>query len=112
MRDVAQGYGTKMILVFIPAPFDFKWDKLPKRALDARAALELTDEDMAISRRMGTSFLEGLRAAGLPVLDMRPIFEREATPPFWRVDFHINLRGQELIAEALKPLVSAALEGR
>ncbi len=112
MRDVAQGYGTKLIVVFIPAPFDFKWDKLPQRALDARAALELTDEDMAINRRMGTSFLEGLRAAGLPVLDMRPIFEREATPPYWRVDFHINLRGQELIAEALKPLVSAALEGR
>ena len=112
MRDVAASHGTKMIVVFIPAPFDFHWNALPKRASDARAALELSDEDLTINQRMATGFLAGLQAAGLPVLDMRPIFEREKEPPYWLVDFHINLRGHELIAEALKPLVSAALAER
>jgi len=32
-----------------------------------------------------------------------------ADPPYWLVDFHLNLRGHALVAEALKPVVDALL---
>jgi hypothetical protein len=110
-RAAAQ-QGAKTIVVFIPAPFDFAWRRFPGRAADARAALGLSDADMRINRQMGASFLAGLEGTGARVLDMRPIFEREPDPPYYLVDHHLDLRGHVLIADALKPLVDAALDGK
>ncbi|HUR27219.1 MAG TPA: SGNH/GDSL hydrolase family protein [Planctomycetota bacterium] len=112
LGNVAAQHGSRMIVVFIPSPFDFEWRRFPGRAADVRAALALSDAEMQVNRQMGSSFLAGLEEAGVQALDMGPIFEREPDPPYWLVDFHIDLRGQALIAEALKPLVDAALDAR
>jgi hypothetical protein len=112
MRRVAERNGTQLIVAFLPAPFDFHWEKLPQRAADARAALGFADADLEVNRRMGAAFLEGLRGRGIRTLDLRPLFEREPAPPYWRLDFHLDVRGHALVAEALEPLVASALAGR
>ena len=112
MRRVAEANGSRLIIAFLPSPFDFDWPKQPKYALDARAALGLTDAELAVNRRMGEGLLAGLREAGVTVLDLRPVLERESPPPYWRLDFHLDLRGHARVAEALEPLVEAELSRR
>jgi hypothetical protein len=112
MQRVADHNHCKLIVVYLPSPFDLPWKRQQQNAIDARKVLELSDADGEVNRQMGVEFLAGLRAAGTSALDMRPIFEREPEPPYWRLDFHLSLRGHTLVAEALQPLVDAALAGR
>jgi hypothetical protein len=109
MKRVAENYHSKLIVVFIPCPFDFAWRDPPQKLVKTRAALELRDSDMRIPRDMSDAFLKGLAERGITTLDMRPIFEREPGPPYWRADFHLDVRGHELVARELRPLVDAAL---
>ncbi|MBK8177532.1 MAG: SGNH/GDSL hydrolase family protein [Planctomycetes bacterium] len=105
MQRVARAGGTQLIVAFLPSPFDFPWPNMPKRAVDARVALELADQELEANQRMGREFLDGLRGAGVTALDLHPVLEREPSPPFWRIDYHLDLRGHQLVAQALEPLV-------
>jgi hypothetical protein len=52
----------------------------------------------------------GLRKLKIQALDLEPVFAAEPKPPYWLTDFHLNVRGHELAAQALEPLVEAALQ--
>ena len=63
--------------------------------------LDLTDADLFVSERLREQFFEGLGDLGVDVIDMGPVYRADEQPCYWSQDLHINLRGHELIAEAL-----------
>ncbi len=109
IRRAAAAQHTELVIVLIPSPFDFEWPNPPKRIEDTRVALDLKPDDLDVSRRMCEEFLAALRAKGMQPIDMYPIFEHEPEPPYWHADFHLNVRGHQLVADALTPVVDAAL---
>jgi hypothetical protein len=109
MKRVAEKNGAKLVVVFIPNPFDLVWRDPPPLIEATRKELGLSDEDLDISRHMSEAFLDDLKRDGFALVDMRAAYAREPDPPYWRADYHINLRGHQLIAQELQPVVDAAL---
>ncbi|MCK6445249.1 MAG: SGNH/GDSL hydrolase family protein [Planctomycetes bacterium] len=109
MQRAAAVRGTDVVFVHIPSPFEFQWKKPEARYVRARDALGLEDEDFEILSDLSNEFFAGLRAKGLRVVDMRSRFAAEPEPPYWRADFHINIRGHELIADELTPVIDELL---
>lgn len=109
MQRVAEKRGIRIVFVYVPSPFEFVWPKPEARYVRARDALELKDEDAVLLKDLSKQLLDELRAKGLPVVDMRPRFAAEPVPPYWRTDFHINVRGHELIADELTPVIDELL---
>jgi hypothetical protein len=75
-----------------------------------RAKLELTDDDMRINDELRDVLFAGLRKHGIQAVDLEPVFAAEPQPPYWLKDFHLSVRGHELAAQTLAPLVEAALQ--
>lgn len=109
MQRVAARQGTQVVFVHIPSPFELRWPEPASRYVRTRDALELGDADFSILAEVVDRTLDGLRRAGLPVIDMRERFAAEPKPPYWRGDFHLDLRGHELVAEALAPVVDGLI---
>jgi lysophospholipase L1-like esterase len=109
IRRTAERMNCPVVFVYIPCPFELTWPKPAAHYVKTRDALEFVDADFEMLADLADRVLDGLRAKGIRPIDMRPVFEKEPTPPYWRADFHLNLRGHELIAEALKPVVDELL---
>lgn len=109
IRRAAEHAHCPVVFVYIPSPFELPWPQPVPKYVKTRDTLEFTDADFATLSGVADRVLDGLRAKGMQPIDMRPVFAKEPTPPYWRADFHLNLRGHELVAEALKPVVDALL---
>lgn len=111
MRAVCAAYGIEWVVVWIPSVFERR--HLAQRAeVDALfAAAKLVPDDAAIETLLSDRTLDGLRAFGVPVLDLREHFVEDGRSWYWS-DFHVNLRAHAKIAELLEPLVESRLRAR
>ncbi|MBI5435336.1 MAG: SGNH/GDSL hydrolase family protein [Planctomycetes bacterium] len=110
MQRVARRQGTEVVFLYIPSPFELHWPEPVERYTQTRNTLELTDADFSLVSAVSDRLLAGLRERGAATVDLRPIFASEPVPPYWRTDFHLNVRGHELAARALEPVVAALLK--
>ncbi|TAJ19168.1 MAG: hypothetical protein EPO68_06700, partial [Planctomycetota bacterium] len=97
----ASADGCIALFVHLPCAADVQRERYANVFGPACERLGLSDEQLDISLRLGDAWIERLRASGLPVLDLRPAFRAESQELYWPSDHHINLRGQELVAEAV-----------
>lgn len=95
------------IFVYIPPMPDAEWDRQAEVFDKVARVLEISPAGLRSSDVLADSYLAFLREQRVDVLDMRPVF-RARPGNFWLADHHINLQGQQLIADALYPLVVAA----
>jgi hypothetical protein len=93
----------------LPCPFELRWPDPDPDYVRARDVLALKDSDFSLVGEAADRTLANLRAAGARVVDLRPTFAAEPVPPYWRSDFHVDLRGHELVARELEPLVAELL---
>jgi len=109
MQRCARNGGAKLVVAFLPTPFLLKWPdgKLPGD--EVIEGFELQPEDFQREADQCASFLAGVRAAGIEVVDLTPTFAAEPVPPYWLHDLHLSTRGHELVAEALLPVVERLL---
>ncbi|MCC6409231.1 MAG: SGNH/GDSL hydrolase family protein [Planctomycetes bacterium] len=110
IQRVARRQGTEVVFLYIPSPFELPWPEPVERYTRARDTLELTDADFSLVSAAADRLLARLRERGATTVDLRPTFASEPVPPYWRTDFHLNVRGHELAARALEPVVSAMLK--
>jgi hypothetical protein len=109
MKQVCDARGIALLVCLIP-PACNGARALPHAEIErAVELLELTPEDQGLTARLAAEFLADLAGAGIATLDMTPIFQAAAEPPFWDLDLHMDLAGHRLVAEALAPLVEARL---
>jgi lysophospholipase L1-like esterase len=95
------------IFVYIPAMPDVEWQQHAQIFEEVARALEVSPEGLRTTDVLADSYLAFLRELRVDVLDMRPAF-RARPGNYWLADHHINLQGQQLIADALYPLITAA----
>jgi lysophospholipase L1-like esterase len=94
-------HSIQLVVAYIPPMPDVQRPFFEETVVAMRDALALTDEDMRITDRMATSFLEFLHQRGVPTVDLRPRFRAATEPLYWKLDHHINLAGHRVMAEAL-----------
>ncbi|HTF91082.1 MAG TPA: SGNH/GDSL hydrolase family protein [Planctomycetota bacterium] len=109
IQRTASACGARLVVVYIPSPFELGSYESDERVPRIRRALELSEADLGLLPRLSDSLTSGLREQGIELIDMRKPFAAEPEPPYWKEDFHLNLRGHKLIAQALEPLVTAKL---
>lgn len=70
-----------------------------------REALRARDPDLLgqieVSDRLADAWIAALAARGIEVLDLRPAFAEQTRELHWYPDRHLNLEGQEVVADAL-----------
>lgn len=96
-------HSTPITFVLIPPPTDVEWELHADVLGRLQSALALRDEDLGAIEHMTDSLADFLRAQGLAVVDLRADFKAAGEQLYWHKDNHINLRAQELIADALAP---------
>lgn len=96
------------IFVYIPSMPDSEWDTDAELFESLTELLEVSPQGLASANHLADSYLEFLRDRRVDVIDMREVFAREGPGNFWLADQHMNLRAQALIAEELRPFVTAA----
>lgn len=99
------------IPVYLPSPIDLPFPEWQELRAHAKEALTLSDADFEIANQLADQLLATLRERGADVLDLRPIFRAQSQPLYWS-DLHINLRGQEVVAQELLPRIEALLARR
>lgn len=101
MREVCDAHGVQLVILYLPEPCAFDWDPPVEGAAEIREILQLDPDDCRSSSRIADAFLRAVAGRGVPVVDMRPVFEALPAPPYWRRDLHMNLDAHELTARAL-----------
>jgi hypothetical protein len=111
IQRICEEHDIDWIPVYLPSPFDLPLADWATMRARIQEALALSDDDFEIVNRLGDRLLATLRERGTDVLDLRPVFRADSQPLYWS-EMHINLRGHEVVARELLPLVEAALVRR
>lgn len=89
--------------VYMPPPLQ----GMPAGYAAERAALqELAPgalDSIDVSDRLADAWIAALGARGIETLDLRPAFAPQTRKLHWIPDRHLNLQGQEVVADALFP---------
>ncbi len=112
IQELCAQRNVDWIFAYLPTAYCLPWTDLePARAADL-AALGLSENDLAIVDRLADHLLATLRERGVAVVDLREPLREMARAgekrPYWD-EFHIDVRGQALVAGWLRPAVEAAL---
>jgi hypothetical protein len=101
----ARAAGKELVLLYIPSPYEV--GPAGARPFERKLCLDLglAPADFTAAAALGQSFLDAAAAEGIRVVDLRPMFRAEPRPPYWNKDLHLDLRGHELAAQALLPVV-------
>ncbi|MFG0315779.1 MAG: hypothetical protein ACF8XB_00795, partial [Planctomycetota bacterium JB042] len=97
IRDLAEDRGIRTLFVHVPAPLSGN----PLGYRDVRdellARAGLTERDLEVTDELADAWLARGAAAGLRVLDLRPVFARSEERLFW-TDGHLDREGNERVA--------------
>ncbi len=100
---LAARHDVRVVFAYIPPCFSP--DSENKEALARlRAALELSDYDLTSYERLAQRFLPRLRALGAEVIELSSAFTQPLSSYYWE-DLHINLKGQQAMADLLEPVL-------
>jgi len=112
IRAIGEKLGTRLVVCVIPDPCAQTFEPPIRELVAARAILDEGGLKRTAQSYAEDTLVTRLGVVGIECIDLRPIFAAEPSPPFWRADLHMNVRGQELVAKALEPIVQRLLEAR
>jgi lysophospholipase L1-like esterase len=111
IQRTCREHGIELIVVLWPSLLDAQ-PELDRAAWQRAAqALSLSEEDLALNRRLVVDLAEWLRAQGIVYLDMFEAMKAEREPCFWLADYHVNVHGQRLTAERVLAAYGDVLRG-
>ncbi len=110
IRDLCREHGIELVVVYIPALPEVRWQDEAEVLEEVRTRLGLSHEDVELGTRMADRFLSRLREDGYRVVDMRDAMRASKRRCYWSSDHHINVHAQALIARALLEPVELLLE--
>ena len=110
MQAVCEELGCGLVFVYIPPPLTAQPHQYERKIERYLRFLEQDAALLEISDRIADGWLAFLDREGIPYADMRPVFRAHEELMYWRANNHLNLAANELVAEALLPLVEGLLE--
>jgi lysophospholipase L1-like esterase len=106
MQAICREHAIHLLCLYIPSPTESDWKAHADVFEKFRKEFSLSDQDLHAESRVADTFLEGLRSAGIEALDAREVLVPDAGPYYWNIEFHLNVRGHEKIAEALRARIA------
>jgi lysophospholipase L1-like esterase len=106
----ARAAGTEVVVLYIPSPFEIGAQCATELEREVADLMELLPGDFAAAEGLTRTFLDELAVENVRVVDLRAAFAAEPSRPYWKRDLHMDLRGHELAAQALLPVVEPLLE--
>ena len=91
--------GIRLSLAFIPTDFDL--DAGYRQRL--RTAYGFPDASLDVNRWFTSSLQQFARAKGISVYDLHPAMQRWKDTLFYPKDHHLNVRGNQVVAELMLP---------
>ncbi len=109
MDRICREEGIGFLAVILPAKPDVDTDGL-ELYRELLVAVGITEESFDVNARLGGRLAETLRAQGVRVLDATGALRADAgTSHYWARDWHLNVAGHRLVAEALQDEVQPLL---
>jgi hypothetical protein len=110
MNALAADRGATFTLALLPTKRMVEPETVADLEAPARDVLGLTPESIAFDEAARQMILRRLAAAPFAVLDLTPALQAaHATNPdaplYWRADFHLNHRGQSVVARELRKIL-------
>lgn len=105
----ARVVGTEVVVLYLPSPFEIGAQCATQIEREVADLMELSGDDFTFAESLTRTFLDECAAEGVRVVDLRPAFSAEPRKPYWARDLHLDLRGHELAAQALLPVVEPLL---
>lgn len=107
MEALAREHGARVLWVLLPSA-----DLVFREKLQGLAERAQNVVDSGIQKRIHDDFAALLAERDCRVLDMLEPFREDGHLGLYATDFHVFLRGHQLMADRLLPLVRAELTGR
>ena len=107
IAELCDERGIRFLVVYLPPPSDVQPEAFAPIHGPVAEALGLEPADLASTDRIATAYLEGLAAARIDSLDLRPVLAGLDDLAYWRTDEHLNLLGHRVLAEHLAPWFEA-----
>ncbi|HTF87648.1 MAG TPA: SGNH/GDSL hydrolase family protein [Planctomycetota bacterium] len=104
MQALCLERGIRLIVVYIPSWMEVAPDDPALRLDEMLTALGLTRADLESTTRMADAMLAHLAQRGVESLDLRSSFAAATEPLYWKLDCHLGLSGNRLVARELAPL--------
>jgi hypothetical protein len=95
-----------MLCLYIPSPTESDWKAHADVFERFRKEFSLTEADLRADSRVADAFLAGVRSSGIETLDAREVLVPDGGPYYWNVEFHLNVRGHQKIADGLRERIA------
>ena len=112
MREICAEAGIEFMCVYLPAPLRGQPQFYEEFIATIESTLPEFEDPLGNSDRIADGWIEFLEERALRVLDLRPIFRAHEEQLYWNSDYHLNVRGQAVVAESLQPLIHELLGER
>jgi hypothetical protein len=93
--------GAKLLVVLLPTKMDIEWATDAERLAHVRERLALTDDDLALPRRLSARLQGRLAAASVPYVDLTDRLQQARGKLYWKEDYHLNDQGHDLAAQVV-----------
>lgn len=111
MARFCREHGVRLLVLYLPPPYCAQRE-INRDDLEAyRRVLGFTDEQIAVSDRIADRWLAFLDERGIAHLDLRPLMRATPERLYYRADHHLNVRGHQVVADAILPEVRRLLQG-
>lgn len=110
IERICREQGIALWYVYIPPGFSTEGELEPTIA-EAQRRLQLTNSDLHSYDRLADRLQAQTRTLGIPLVDLRESLRGHVGEYYWK-DLHINVRGHQLIADQLLPLVEQRFAAR
>lgn len=102
MAAHAAGLGIEMVVAYLPSALAVDAGHDGERVGRLLAELELEPGAVRAEDRVADAFLAELEERGVARVDLRPPLAGAGGGMFWELDHHLSVRGQEVVAGALR----------
>ena len=99
--------GAELLVVYLPPYAPGQPARFTPYLELAREHLPMSPAAEAVDERLADGWLAALAERGIRAVDLRPVLRASPEPAYWESDHHINLLGQRLVADALRPHVES-----
>lgn len=101
IQRVCDREGIQFLCVYLPTVVEVRREQFAEFIEPEREKLGLDNDDLALTTELADRWLAFAQSQGTACLDLRPVLLESELDAYWPFDLHLDLEGNDLVAEAL-----------
>ena len=107
LNALCKDMGSQLVLMYIPPLYDVQPHHQTRMIEETLAKMGFTHEDLQGTNNLADEVEQHAVTSGIPFVDLREPYRAATDFLYWGSDHHINIRGNEVAADALGKAVRA-----